>query len=224
MELLIVFIAVAFLAIAAALGIYVFKGSETPEEKKGASIKTPDAEMLSQFKRKAAACEEKLKSLEMDFEAASLELKQTKEREKVLLTDKSKITFDSEQYEKFKKDFQTLKVELTGKEESLEKEISERRKQGMELALIRQEHDILKKKNTETDDAYRKSQTLVETLTKELQTIKSALNEQRKIVDEHKENKIEGEWVSRPEFEKIERELREKEAMIQRLLSLKKDQ
>jgi chromosome segregation ATPase len=224
MELLIVFIAVAFLAIAAALGFSVFKGPEIPEEKKGGALKNPDADMLSQFKRKAAACEEKLKSLEMDFEAASLELKQTKEKEKLLLTEKSKITFDSEQYEKFKKDFQALKIELTGKEVSLEKEISERRKQGMELALIRQEHDSSKKKNTETQDAYRKSQTMVETLTKELQAIKSVLNEQRKIVDEHKENKVGGEWVSRPEFEKIERELREKEAMIQRLLSLKKDQ
>ncbi len=52
---------------------------------------------------------------------------------------------------------------------------------------------------------------------------KATIKEQKKIVAEHTENKIGGEWVSRAEFEKVERELKEKETMIQRFLTIKKE-
>ena len=222
MDILILVIGMAFLGLIG-IGVYIFLKEPQQKNPLDMTVKNEEAELIPQFHKKISACEEKIKSLEYNLEATSLELTQTKEKEKALLKEKSAVTFDSEQYEKFKKEFQTLKGELSGKEEMLEKEISQRRKESSELAELKAESDALKKKTIESEDAYRKAQAAIETLTKELALARKTIDEQKRVVKEHSENKKEGEWVSRIEFNKIENELKEKEAMIQKFLSLKKD-
>ena len=75
----------------------------------------------------------------------------------------------------------------------------------------------------DADDANRKSQVVIENLGQEIAALRKTIHDQEKIVTEHAENKTEGEWVSKIEFEKMENQLREKESLIQRLLTLKKE-
>lgn len=176
----------------------------------------PLKKKIAHYEAKIRELEANLKTLESEFAAAQL-------KEKELLREKSTTAFDSEQYEKFKKEYLDLKQELAKKEEILEEEITVRRQQTGEILQLRENNEALKKKALESDDTFRKSQTLVETLTQELKTIKQALQEKEKIVSEHSANKIEGEWVSREEFNKLEHELKEKEDLIQKMLSAKKE-
>lgn len=223
MDLLIVFIALAFVSLIGAFGFQFFKETQGAAQKLPHSEKNAETDVLAQFQKKIKAYEEKLKKIEYELGASQLESAQGKEREKTITNERSQVKFDTEQYEKFKKEFQTLKKELTTKEEMLEKEISLRRTRAAELASAKQDNETLKKKISETEDAFRKCQTTVENLTKEVNLAKNKIKEQEKVVREHSENKMGGEWVSRGEFEKIERDLKEKEAQIQKFLSLKKD-
>lgn len=225
MDLAIYLIAAVFLGIA---GVVVFtvlqeKISSSPlKETKGATDKKiSEPDLIEQFHKKIRGLEEQIKQHEGAFAAIQLELAQTREREKKLSQEKSQINFDAGQYEKFKKDHEELKRELNQKEEVLEKEIAERRKQARETGALQQDSETYKKRSVEFEDALRKSQTMVEALTKQLQDARKMLQDQNKIVQEHSTQKKEGEWVARAEFEKIEATLKEKEALIQRLLALK---
>lgn len=222
MDIFIILLGLIFLGIVGGLAFFIFKEPGAPGVNVRSPLKDQGPDIAAQLQKKLKQAEEKAKSLEYNLEALQLELNQTKEKEKALLKEKSESTFNAEQYEKFKKDFAVLKAELTGKEETLEKEISERRKQAQELTAAVQENEALKKRVLEAEDAHRKAQTAVEALTKELEAARKTLGDQKKIVQEHTENKIGGEWVSRLEFEKVEKELKEKEAMIQKMLSIKK--
>lgn len=222
MDIFIVLVSVAFIGF---VSVFAFQFIEERRAAPSASKppkKDPQAELLSQFKRRTAEALEKLKKVEYEAEAYRLELSQTKEREKALINEKSQINFDSQQYEKFKKEFQALKQDISSKEQALEKEISLRRSQSAELGQIKEDARLLKGQLGETQDVLRKTQAIAETLSKELTTARKMIEDQKKIVAEHTENKMGGEWVSRAEFEKVERELKEKEAMIQKFLALKK--
>jgi len=183
--------------------------------------KPSEPDVIASYQRKLIAREEQIKNHEAAFAALQLELAQTKEREKTLLKEKSQIAFNEEEYEKFKKVYKSLKDELIKKEELLEKEIDSRRKQETELTQALKDIETYKNKSITSDDAFRKSETVAANLTKELKETKKMINEQNKIVEEHSENKIGGEWVSRDEFKKLENELKEKESLIQKLLALK---
>jgi len=223
MEFSIVFAGLIFVGIVGALIYFVFlepQGKTNPKIQIPTSIKHADDSI--QAKKTIANLEEKIKTLELEKEALKQEISLTKEKEKTLLKEKSANTFDSGQYDKFKKDFALFKDELTKKEEILEKEITEKRKHASELIQAKQENEILKKRIIEAEDAERKAQTKIEILTKDIEATSKIIRDQKRIVEEHAENKTEGEWVSRTEFETIERELKEKEIMIQKLLTLKK--
>ncbi len=222
MDIFIVLVAVAFIGFVSVFAFqFIEERRAAPASSQGPK-KDPQAELLSQFKRRTAEALEKLKKLEYEAEAYRLELAQTKEREKALLNERSQAKFDSEQYEKFKKEFQALKQDIASKEQALEKEISLRRSQSAELAQSIDDARLLKGQLGDTQDVLRKTQGIAENLSKELTATRRTLDEQKKIVAEHTENKMGGEWVSRAEFEKVERELKEKEAMIQKFLALKK--
>jgi hypothetical protein len=223
MEFSIVFASMIFIGIVGALIYFVFlepAGKANPKIQNQQSIKPIDDAI--QLKKKISNLEEKFKTLELEKEALNQELSLIKEKEKTLLKEKSAITFDTEQYDKFKKDFNQFKDELTKKEEMLEIEITEKRKHASDLIQSKQENEILKKRIIEAEDAERKAQTKIEILTKDIEATSKIIRAQKRIVEEHAENKTEGEWVSRTEFETIERELKEKEIMIQKLLTLKK--
>ncbi|HAJ56193.1 MAG TPA: hypothetical protein DCL35_00295 [Candidatus Omnitrophica bacterium] len=223
MDILIIIICLAFIGLLGTLGYQFLKENIAGRSVQGGPVKQNDADPALGYQKKIMENEEKIKKVELDLAASKLELAQTKEREKALIEQNSGAKFDYEQYEKFKKDYQLLKQEIVQKEDILEKEISTRRAQTAELAQLKQDYDGLKKKLMETEDYYRRSQTVAENLTKELNTAKKTVEYQKKIVSEHTENKLGGEWVSRVEFEKVENELKEKETMIQKFLSLKKD-
>ncbi|OIO36094.1 MAG: hypothetical protein AUJ74_03745 [Candidatus Omnitrophica bacterium CG1_02_44_16] len=213
-----------FLGLLAAGFLYFYRSPEESPEKNGPRTKTHGFDLATQLQKKISSHEQKLKDIEYTLQAAQLELAQTKEKEKILLKERSQNAFDIEQYEKFKKEYQTLKTELSHKEEALETEITRGRRLDSQLLGIKTDAEILKKRIIASDDAFRRSQATIETLTRELILAKKTIADQKKIVQEHSENKAEGEWVSRIEFNKIEIELKEKEAMIQKLLSLKKSQ
>jgi chromosome segregation ATPase len=221
MDLLIFFVAIAFVGLIVAFSFHSFKETRAGAPKLPHGEKNIEADVFASFQKKIKAYEEKIKKIEFDMGACQLECAQAKEREKMITNERSQVKFDTEQYEKFKKEFQALKKELTAKEEILEKEISSRRTQAADLAATKQDNETLKKKLSETEDALRKHQALSESLTKEVGLAKNKIKEQEKVVRQHSENKMEGEWVSRMEFEKIERDLKEKEAQIQKFLSLK---
>lgn len=227
MDSIIILIAVTFLAFIGAAAYVFLKDSQGKDK---SVTKDEGADLIGQYQKKIVSYEERIKKLEYSLAAMEQELIKTKEsetalqaKEKDLLKEKSHIAFDSEQYEKFKKDFEALKTEMPHKEEALEKEISLRRKQESELKTSQLDCETLKKRVTESEDAYRKSQAAIEALTKELNLAKKTIDEQKKMVREYTENKMGGEWVSRMEFEKVEKELREKEALIQKFLSHKPD-
>jgi chromosome segregation ATPase len=222
MDLIIVIMGIAFVALIAA-GFFLFSKESQPLPQKSNASKNPEADIVGGLRKRISSDEEKMKNLEYTLEATRLELAQMKEKEKTLLNEKSKEAFDSQQYEKSKKEHQLLKEELTRKEENLENEISLRRQQGTELTQLKAESDGLKKRVMEAEDTFRKAQTTIETLTKELAIVKRTFQEQQRIVQEHTENKIGGEWVSREELNKVEKELKEKEVLIQKYLSLKKN-
>jgi chromosome segregation ATPase len=204
--------------------LYFYRSPEEAPEKDKAHANTRGFDLATQLQKKISSHEQKLKDIEYSLQAAQLELAQTKEKEKALLKERSQNTFDAQQYEKFKKEYQALKSELTRKEEALEAEITHRRRLDSQLLGIKTDAEVLKKSIMESEDAFRRSQAVIETLTRELNLAKKTIVDQKKIVQEHSENKAEGEWVSRIEFNKIEMELKEKESMIQKLLSLKKEQ
>lgn len=227
MDSIIILIAVAFMVFIGATAYVFLKDSQG---KSKPVTKDEGADIIAQYQKKIVSYEERIKKLEYSLAAMDQELIKTKEsesalqaKEKNLLKEKSHIAFDSEQYEKFKKDFEALKNELAHKEEALEKEISLRRKQESELKQYQLDCEALKKRITESEDGYRKSQAAIEVLTKELNLAKKTIDEQKKTVREYSENKMGGEWVSRMEFGKVEKELREKETLIQKFLSHKPD-
>lgn len=224
MEFSIVLAGLVFVGIVGALIYFVFlepQEKANPKTQVQQSIKQTDDSILA--KKKILNLEEKIKSLELEKEALVQEISLTKEKEKTLLKEKSVNTFDAGQYEKFKKDFDFLKDELTKKEEILEIEITEKRKHVTELSQSKQDNELLKKRIIEAEDAERKAQKKIEILTKDIEATSKIIRDQKRIVEEHTENKTEGQWVSRTEFETIERELKEKEIMIQKLLALKKE-
>lgn len=221
MDILMILLVLCFLGLLTAGFLYFYRSPEEAPEKDKPHANTYGFDLTTQLQKKISSHEQKLKDIEYSLQAAQLELAQTKEKEKALLKERSQNTFDAEQYEKFKKEYQTLKTELAHKEEMLEAEITHRRRLDSQLLGVRTDAEVLKKRIIGSDDAVRKSQAAIETLTRELNLAKKTIVDQKKIVQEHSENKAEGEWVSRIEFNKIEMELKEKEAMIQKLLSLK---
>jgi hypothetical protein len=228
MDATILIVGVVFLALVGAV-FYLIR-DEQPKAAKKTEVKSETApaktgvDPLKSTQRKLAQSEEKLKSMELNFEAVQLELAQTKDREKNLLNAKSEEAFDREQYEKFKKEFQIFKEEVTNKESTLEKEIDLRRQQSNQLLSTQQERDNLLKRVTIAEDAHRKALATIEALTKELNDLKKKIKEQGRIVEEHVVNKTEGEWISRAEFDKVEKELQEKELFIKKMLSINKEQ
>ncbi len=223
MDILIVLISVAFIGLVASLAYQHINEAKAPAGKTNTKTPKNDAEITASYQRKIKSYEEKIKKIELDFEAVQLELRQLKEKEKTSEAAKSEIKFDYEQYEKFKKEFSELKKVLSQKEELLEKEISAHRSESTELQRQKQDCQNLKKQLSETQDAHRKSQALAEGFEKELKKAKQTISEHTKAAQQHSQNKVGGEWVSRDEFEKIEKELLEKQAMIEKFLSLKKE-
>jgi len=177
--------------------------------------KNDEPHLIAQLQKKIIFYEEEKKDFQLKYEAAQLELTQIREREKSLLKEKTSNVFDAEQYEKFKKEHHALREELIKKEELLEKEIASRRQQTSELNQVKDEADALRKRVSESEDASRKAQIKMEALTEELTLAKKTIEGQKKIVQEHSINKKEGEWVSREEFARLERQLQEKERQLQ---------
>jgi len=220
-----ILLVLCFLGLLAAGFLYFYRSPEegSPEKDKPHG-KNHGFDLTTSLQKKLSSHEQKLNDMEYTLQAAQLELAQSKEKEKTILKEKSQNAFDAEQYEKLKIEFQALKKELSHKELMLEAEITHRRHIDSQLLGVQTEAQALKKRIIESDDAFRKSQVAIETLTRELNLAKKTIADQKKIVVEHSENKAEGEWVSRIEFNKIEMELKEKEAMIQKLLNIKKEQ
>jgi chromosome segregation ATPase len=228
MDILMLVIGLVFLGLVGA-GLYVAihdpsffgltrKDAAAPKSKQ--DPKKPMVDPLADLQKKFNTTEERMKEYQTRIENLQYDLEQAKKQEKALRNEKSTSAFDSQQYEKFKKEFKQQQTLLSAKEEILEKEISQRRQLAAELAGARQENDELKKRTMEAEDATRKAQSMLETTAKELDQLKRAVREQKKIVQEHATQKSEGEWVSREEFNKVEQELAEKEAMIKKLLAL----
>ena len=223
MDTMILMISLLFMGI---VGVGVFmlfykeppKTPRSPLAKEIAPEKNDEPHLIAQLQKKIAFFEEEKKEFQLKYEAAQLELTKIREHEKSLLKEKTSNAFDAEQYEKFKKEYHTLKEELIKKEEILEKEIASRRQQASELSLVKEEADALKKRVSESEDASRKAQVKIETLTEELNLAKKTIEEQKKIVQEHSINKKEGEWVSREEFARLERQLQEKDALLKQFL------
>lgn len=180
----------------------------------------PAVDPLVDWQKKCALAEERIKEYQTRIENLQYDIEQANKQQKTLRDEKSTSAFDSQQLEKFKKEYKEQQAHLSAKEEMLEKEISLRRQLATELATAKQENDGLKKRTMEAEDATRKAQSLLETTAKELDQLKRAVREQKKLVQEHTIQKSEGEWVSREEFKKVEQELMEKEAMIKKLLTL----
>ncbi|MDD5537733.1 MAG: hypothetical protein PHF12_02060 [Candidatus Omnitrophica bacterium] len=187
----------------------------------GAPVKPAEggADPAAGLQKKILHHEERIATLENELKASREESERLRGREQELLKERSNAAFDSESFEKMKEEHVLLKKELTTKEETLETEISARRRQNTELTQLRLEYEALKKKTTETEDALRKAQTTIEGLREENKNIKSLLEQHKKIVDEHNVNKSEGQWVSRIEFERVEAVLKEKERLIEKLQS-----
>ncbi|MFA5038783.1 MAG: hypothetical protein WC732_03795 [Candidatus Omnitrophota bacterium] len=218
MDLLILFMALVFLGMIGA-GIFFFL-KETPP-RPGPAFKIPPAVPPSQDPlelppKKTARYDEKIKQLEEELQAAQEEIRKGQEREAGLLKEKNNVAFDSSGYERLKKEQAALREEMTAKEETLEEVISARRRENAELIQLRQEFDILRKKNAETEDAFRKAQTIIENMDKDNKSCKALLEQQKKILEEHNVNKTEGQWVSREEFEKLQALLKEKDSLLQK--------
>lgn len=165
---------------------------------------------------------ERIATLENELKASREETERLRGREQELLKERSNATFDSESFEKLKDEHVSLKKELRAKEETLETEISARRRQNAELIGLRLEHETLKKKTSETEDTLRKAQTTIESLKEEYKKTKTLLEQHKKIVEEHNANKSGGQWVSRIEFERVEAALKEKERLVEKLQSPEK--
>lgn len=222
---MVIAISIAFLGL---IGIAAFLLLKDTEQKSAAqtgkgkaATKTSEANLILKFQEKLSADEERIRLLEEGLKNTEIRLKEAFEREKALLKEKSQVAFDSVQHKKLEKECETARQEIKHKEKILEEEISTRRKQTSELSEAQKERDLLRKKSADIAMALRKSQAAVENLTSELKAVKKTVSNQERIVKEHTENKIGGEWVSRQEFEKIEKELAEKEALIQKILALK---
>ena len=200
MDATILIVGLVFVGLIAAV-VYLIRDEKPKPPKKKASGpeatqgKT-DVDPIKHLHRKLAQSEEKLKNLELNFEAGQLELAQTKDREKNLLKSKSEDVFDRGQYEKFKKEFQSLKKETSEKEEALEKEIALRRQQSSQLLSAQEERDNLIKRVAMAEDAHRKALATHEALAKELNDLKKKVQEQGRIVQEHAVQKTDGEWIS----------------------------
>jgi chromosome segregation ATPase len=222
MDAMIFLISLLFLSLVGAVCILFYKEApkrgKTPLLNEKTAEKNEEARLTTQLQKKISSFEEKIKELQANLEAIQHELSQTKEREKALLKEKSSIAFDTEQYEKSKKEHHRFKEEVLKKEELLEKEIAARRQQTSELEQVQGEAGALKKRVTEAEDAYRKAQTKIAALLEELNLAKKTIEEQKKIVQEHSVNKKEGEWVSRDEFARLERQLQEKDALLRQFL------
>lgn len=227
MDIIIILIGVVFLGIVAALAYSLLNeqsaGKINTIKTTKDDFKKEEAQSDRLSNRKITEYEERIKKLENELELTKTDFVKIKEIKEKLSEEKSHIVFDMEQYEKFKKEHQELKNEIVKKEGLLEKEISLRRTQSQELTQIQQDHKTAKQKIAETEDALRKAQGIIETLKKTIDDLKKQLSEHSKIVNEYSEKKSEGQWVSREEFNKIEAELKEKENMLQKLLSLKKE-
>ncbi len=224
MDVLIFVMGVVFLGLIGA-GIFFFLKEQSFSKMLGLGAALPtkateDAtDPAAGLQKKILHHEQRIATLENELKASREENERLRGREQELLKEQSNTAFDSESFEKIKGEHALLKKELTAKEEALETEISDRRRQNAELTQLRLEHEALKKKATETEDALRKAQTTIEVLREENKNTKAVLEQHKKIVDEHNVNKIEGQWVSRIEFERVEATLKEKERLIEKLQS-----
>ena len=180
MEILMMLLVLCFLGLIGAASLFFLKGPEDAPGQEKTKNKIRDIDIAAQLKKKIASDDEKIKNLELNLGAVTLELTQTKEKEKMLLKERSQVTFDSEQYEKFKKEHHALKTELTRKEETLENEISERRRESASLMQLKIDHADLKKKLSQTEDALRKAEAAVETLKKEFSLAKRPSSTRKK--------------------------------------------
>ncbi len=224
MDLLIFVMGLVFLGLIGA-GIFFFLKEPAFSKMLGLGTASPAkaaeeaADPAAGLQKKILHHEQRIATLENELKASREENERLRGREQELLKEQSNTAFDSESFEKIKGEYALMKKELTAKEETLETEISARRRQDTELTHLRLEHEALKKKATETEDALRKAQTTIEGLREENKNTKAVLEQHKKIVDEHNVNKSEGQWVSRIEFEKVEAALKEKERLIEKLQS-----
>jgi len=231
MDLLIFVVGLVFLGLIGA-GIFFLLKEPSFSKMLGAGAGSPakpvegeaaTADPVLGLQKKILHHEERIATLEKELEASREESERLRGREQELLKERSNAAFDSESFDKLKEEHNSLKKELTTKEETLESEISVRRRQNTELTQLRLEHEALKKKTTETEDALRKAQTTIEGFKEENKNIKILLEQQKKIVEEHNVDKSEGQWVSRIEFERVEAALKEKERLIEKLQSPQKE-
>lgn len=224
MDFLVIALSIVFIGL---IGMAVFLLLKDTQQKspaqaeKGKTAKPAETDLAVKLQKKLAAGEEKIRGLEEALKNTETRLQEALEREKTLLKGRSQTAFDIVGHEKIKKEYEASRQEIKHKEKTLEEEISTRRRQTIELQEAQRERDLLRKKSADTEMTLRKSQAAVEKLTGELRAAQKTMSNQEKTIKEHTENKIGGEWVSRHEFEKIEKEIAEKEALIQKILALK---
>ncbi len=231
MDIVMIVLSVVFVVLVVIGGMHLFRETPPDGQKEKPSENTATArkrdaktDFITILQKKVAVTEEKLKNLEGEFQAQRLELSQAKERKKKLEEEKSSMNFDTQQSKKIQKEHTLLKEELNKKERLLEEEISRRRQETTQLANIKMELDALKKHLTQTQDAFRKTQTLYEHTVTDLKGTRSELEKQRKAAQLSSGQKTQGGWVAREEFDKVEHELEEKEKFIKKLLALQQQQ
>ena len=222
-----VVIAVAFVALLIAGAMHFFQdgpsgapGKAPAAPKAAAAKRDGKADFIAILQKKVAVGEEKIKGLEGEFQAQRLETARAREQIKKIEGEKASMAHDAQSYQKFKKEHAVLKEEMKKKEHLLEEEISRRRQETTHLANAKRDLDDLKRQLTQAQDAFRKAQTLYERTTAELRETRAALDKHIKASQEQSGQKTQGGWVAREEFEKVERELEEKEAFVKKLLAL----
>ena len=227
MDIIMIAISVVFGVLIVIGGIYLFQDMPAAGQKKAAAKgadpapkRDGKADFVTILQKKVAVTEEKLKNLEGEFQAQRLELSRAKEREKKFEEEKASQAHVSQQFEKFQKEHALLKEETNKREHLLEEEISRRRQETTQLASAVSERDALKKELAQTQDTVRKTQTLYEHTVADLREARSELEKLKKFSQETTAQKTQGGWVAREEFDKVENELREKEAFVKKLLAL----
>ncbi|MGE5280200.1 MAG: hypothetical protein ACM3L6_05620 [Deltaproteobacteria bacterium] len=237
MEILMIVVAVAFAVLLVVGALHFLQDTPPAAGKKAAgraalaappaggvlaaaSKRDGKADFIALLQKRIAVEEEKIKNLEGEFQAQRLELARAREHIKKLEEEKASMSHEAQVCQKIQKDYAVLKDEASKKDKILEEEISLRRKQTTQLTNAMNDLDAQKKQLSQAQDAFRKTQALYERTTTELRETRAALDKHVKTAQEQAGQKTQGGWVAREEFEKVERELTEKEAFIKKLLAL----
>jgi len=226
MDIVMIVIAVVFGVLVVIGGVHLLQEPPAPGKKKSgkkepaAPKRDGKADFVRILQKKVAIGEEKIKELEGEFQVQRQELSKAKEREKKLLDDKKSMEHDARSYQKFKKEHKILRDEAAKKEHLLEDEISRRRQQTTQLANVKSDIDALKKELKLAQDNFRKTQALYERTVGDLKETRAALNKITKAAQAEAGQKTQGGWIAKEEFDKVEHELQEKEALLKKLLTL----